>query len=259
MIHFLLKFIFNTKVILFNYLRIIFNFFVGTETCLICNSKSYNYPLCRTCIRKELILNFDYSERCKICSKPLLSEINTCTECRENRILLSCDYIFCIYTYRLWKKNLLFAWKMEEKRSLSYLFSMIINSVLKNNQNFIGEKFIVPVPPRKNKIKNKGWDQIDDLCNFLSLKYNYKVLKFLERINLNQQKKLNREERLNVRGKSYSLSSYFYKYKKKNLLPSSVILIDDVLTTGITIEECSKLLKGAGIKNVKALTLFIVD
>jgi predicted amidophosphoribosyltransferase len=84
-------------------------------------------------------------------------------------------------------------------------------------------------------------------------------LNFLERINQNQQKKLNREERLKVRGKSYTLSSNYYKYKKKKLLPNSVILIDDVLTTGITIEECSKLLKDAGIKIVKVLTLFIVD
>ena len=48
------------------------------------------------------------------------------------------------------------------------------------------------------------------------------------------------------------------KLKRENL-PQRVILIDDVMTTGITVESCAKALKSLGIKKVDALTVFIVD
>jgi predicted amidophosphoribosyltransferase len=42
-------------------------------------------------------------------------------------------------------------------------------------------------------------------------------------------------------------------------LPEAVVLADDVLTTGSTIEACARELKRLGIKQVFSITLFIVD
>ena len=143
----------------------------------------------------------------------------------------------------------MFAWKSLEVRSLSLFFAGILNKVLKE----AGVEFIVPVPPRKGKVKEKGWDQIDELCNLLDYVYGFKILRLLERSTSKEQKKLGREGRLKQIGSAYHLK------KPYGAVPLSVCLLDDVCTTGSTMESCAFLLKEAGIKEIKGFTLFIVD
>lgn len=112
---------------------------------------------------------------------------------------------------------------------------------------------IVPVPPRKGKIRKNGWDQIEELCSFLEKRYGLKVFRLLERNTSGQQKKLSRQQRLESIKTAYSLKPGIFK------LPQSVCLIDDVCTTGSTLESCAEILKKAGVQKVNAVTLFTVD
>jgi len=84
------------------------------------------------------------------------------------------------------------------------------------------------------------------------------VLHLLRRNATVQQKKLGRAERLESAEKSYSLSAKLASMNREKL-PECVILIDDVMTTGITVETCAAELKKAGIKKVMVLTVFVVD
>ena len=114
---------------------------------------------------------------------------------------------------------------------------------------------IVPVPPRPNKIKKQGWDQIDDLIKFIKLQSNVKVMNLLKRTETLQQKKLNREQRLAHKGSAFILDKRF----ENKELPKKVLIIDDILTTGITLENCALALKNAGVETVSAITVFIAD
>lgn len=153
----------------------------------------------------------------------------------------------------------MFMWKSLEVRSLSDLFAQILNLALKQ----LEANFIVPVPPRKGKIKEKGWDQIDEICSLLEFRYGYKVLHLLERRTRVQQKTLDREGRMQQIGKAYfSVPAHEFKKQLKPYgyaLPQRVVLVDDVCTTGSTLESCAAILKEAGIKEVTGLTLFSVD
>ena len=153
----------------------------------------------------------------------------------------------------------MYHWKIEGNRSLSSFFSSLVKEALLK----LNESIIVPVPPRKGKIQKNGWDQIDDLCQFLEKMYGFRVLKILQRCSLQEQKKLNRQERLETIKSAYSLlpEAAFRKelQKNKGILPEKVCLLDDVCTTGSTIECCAQILKKAGIKKVGVITLFTVD
>lgn len=242
-------------------LRAAFALISGGENCLICGKKDFFYPLCRTC-RKAYLAIKDRNllqGRCSICGKELLSTQNTCFACRQKRVVQHVDTMLPLFPYRIWNKELMFMWKSQEIRSLSLFFAKILNIVLQK----VDAKVIIPVPPRKGKMQQKGWDQIDELCNLLEYLYGYRILRLLERSTRIQQKKLGREGRLEQIGKAYKLveASIFQKILKPfdGKVPESVILLDDVCTTGATLESSSICLKEAGVKYITGITLFIVD
>lgn len=118
---------------------------------------------------------------------------------------------------------------------------------------------VVPVPPRPGKIKCKGWDQIEELCFYLRNLYGIKILPLLRRTTSLQQKKLDKKHRLEQTKRAFVLCPKNKLRRFLRNLPEKVVLIDDVMTTGSTIEACAAELKRAGIKKVYAVTLFIAD
>lgn len=244
-----------------SFLRFILNVLFGESECICCSKKSYGGGICKSCAEKLLYAaaaDFSAVPRCSVCGKILLSEENLCMTCRESPVIKSADFVFPILPYRLWAKNLLTAWKLGGHRELSPVFARTLHIAIQN-QDGMKDSVIVPVPPRPGKIKKNGWDQIDEICTFMHYKYRYRVFKLLERISRTQQKKLNREGRLSSMGSVYVLSELCKKMGSINQLPSSVILVDDVMTTGATVESCAFLLKECGISKINILTLFIVD
>lgn len=231
----------------------------GSETCLCCGAMAGGVPICRKCVENHLMQFVPPGEgRCAVCGKPLVSEQKLCMDCRTTPVLKHTDFVLPLYQYRLWRKMSLFSWKIEERRALSAVFASAVDKAL--FMLFPSEKpVVVPVPPRPGKIRNKGWDQVDELCMFLERRYGYEVLPLLERTTVMQQKKLDREQRLEMKGRSYVLRQLPKRTKAKMTLPAAVVLIDDVLTTGVTVESCAALLKEAGVSKVGVLTLFIVD
>ena len=174
-------------------------------------------------------------------------------ECRSERVLKNLDAVFPIFSYRLWNVNLLCRWKLKGERNLSDFFAGLVKIRLEQVFREKEKCAVVPVPPRPGKLKKEGWDQIRELSFFLKLKYGFEIHDILERRNCVQQKTLNREERLLTIG-----SSYFVK-EEVGKIPERVCILDDVMTTGATLEGISGLLKERGAKQVFAVTLFIVD
>ena len=225
------------------------NFMFGNGKCCVCGNSTFNGKICLSCSKKLYNeAENSHCEKCRICGKSLISEDEICMSCRK---------VVPVFPYRLWAKTLLFEWKMQNQRSLSLFFAEICNSVIK--KRISEDVFIVPVPPRPGKIKSRGWDQIEELSEILKVKFGYKVLKLLVRTEKIQQKKLDRKKRLSSKGKIYTESKLLKRLYSENSLPEQVLLIDAVLTTGVTVESCCEILKNAGISKVDVLSLFVVD
>lgn len=259
--------VFKIKNRLIKFFQYIFSYIAGGNECVCCQNMSFLIPICKSCRAKYLNFVTKPINRCKICGRELISEIETCLECREKPLLLKTDGVFPLFSYRLWNKKLLFNWKLLDERTLSPFFALLIHKGilrlqidLEKQNKSIDVLPIVPVPPRPNKIKKRGWDQIDELCHFLSGEYNHIILPLLVRNSQEQQKKRDRHDRLEKIHEAYSLKdkNEINKIIKKQI-PKSVILLDDVMTTGATVERCAELLKQVGIEKVYVLTLFIVD
>lgn len=238
------------------FLQDFISFLTGGSLCVCCGTYTLSVPLCKRCSQKLLnYVPFNENKRCSKCGKELVSEIEICRECNEYKAEKSLNRMFPLHMYRLWKKDLMFTWKSQGCRTLSPFFSSVIDKAIKNlsNEKLIRFDYIVPVPPRPGKIRKNGWDQVDELCRYLHKLYGYEIFYPLERLSSREQKTLNKEQRKGNLGAQYRLKRQFCLNGLKFLL------LDDVSTTGATLDKCSRLLKSAGAEEVYGISLFMVD
>ena len=254
------KIFFEVKEFFVLVFRLLYIFISGGEECIVCGRLVFLRPVCRECMENHFsVKRIMEKERCSCCGKELVSMKEKCMVCREKPVLTSTDRVLTLFSYRLWNRELMFRWKMLGERNFSPLFAKLLCEVLRK----MGESVLIPVPPRKGKIRKNGWDQIEELCTFLEKRYGFGVLRILERNTSGQQKKLSRTQRLESIKTAYQLCppqvvSHALK-PFSGRFPERVCLIDDVCTTGSTLESCAEILKKEGIKTVNAVTLFTVD
>ena len=110
---------------------------------------------------------------------------------------------------------------------------------------------IVPVPSRPGKIRKNGWDQVEYLAKLIEKKHarygNFPVNRCLKRLPSKSQKELGRENRkTNLKGRIVTVKQP----------PKTAIVIDDVMTTGSTLDACASALKEGGTQTVYGLCLF---
>lgn len=238
-------------------IQYILSFLVGGTKCVSCQNLTYFPCICKKCIEKIYSYEaLNLKTRCSHCGKILISEIELCNECKikkEEDSSFLVDKIFPIHMYRLWLKDLVYVWKKEGFRALSYVFAeLFARAIIEIKKDFSIDS-VVCIPIRPGKLKKKGWDQMNDIKNILQKKYSIKIEDIFERSSSNEQKKLSKKDRIGFLGAEYRLKEDFIKKG------GSYLILDDVVTTASTMEKCSKLLKNKGVKNVYALSLFIVD
>lgn len=112
------------------------------------------------------------------------------------------------------------------------------------------DAILVPVPLHKDKEKQRGFNQSVLLSKYLSNQSGNIICPCLVRIrNTRTQVGLHRKERIR------NISGAFRAIESIELSGKTVILIDDVITTGATLFECGRCLKQAGAKKVIALVV----
>ncbi|MBP5329778.1 MAG: ComF family protein [Spirochaetaceae bacterium] len=223
----------------------------GEKNCIVCGGITDLLPVCAGCFQKTIANIRLNAKRCLVCGRVLVSEKSVCVLCRSRPSIGNLNTVFPLYNYYLWARDLLFMWKMQNNRYFSFVFARQILAVLQNRFSGIP---VVPVPPRPSKLKNSGWDQVKDISDILQYKYKMNVLNLLRRCDNSEQKKLGRNERLGRAEKRYVWNQAF-----KGYVPRSVVLLDDIMTTGATLNECAVALKAAGVETVHAVTLFTVS
>jgi ComF family protein len=114
---------------------------------------------------------------------------------------------------------------------------------------------VVPVPSRKEAMKKRGFDPLDRICKELHAHWGIRILPLLSRKwGTKEQKTLNKQERI----VNLKTAFYFIPSMKKNehqRIPGSVVLLDDVFTTGTTLNACAEILQQEGTQDVYGVTI----
>jgi ComF family protein len=221
--------------------------------CPICGTGLINageawYGLCGPCrdgIETEIEEGRLYAH-CDRCGKPLVSEHGRCLSCRQREEFVL-DKISVLFPYTGKYRKLLSAYKFGKNPAPARYFAEKIRDILGSGVFPPGVN-IVPVPPRPGKIRKTGWDQVEFLARLLERGGgNGLVSRCLKRLPSRSQKELGRESRrTNLRGRIVPVKQ----------IPENCVLIDDVITTGSTLDACAAVLKEGGAKTVSGLCLF---
>jgi len=227
--------------------------------CLLCGgwlllASDHSLPVCDTCCGKLFTLA---EPRCTKCGVELISENGTCLRCR------TADYMFdsnmSVFAYTGEAKRLLVSLKFEQRRRLAPFFAAYVARLLEVS----GWKgAVVPVPPRPDR-----WmpDAAELVARSLERYHGVFVLRTLLRTEGVQQKSLDYEQRKeNLKGQIY-LSPRSRQGREQragsahDAVPRQAVLLDDVFTTGATLDACARTLRAAGCIEVNAVTLVMEE
>ena len=217
--------------------------------CILCGEpieKTEKYSICASC---KIQIQLVDKKACKKCGKSLeelyLPEV--CHDCLLTNHFFTTGYTCVLYDEEI--KKLIYRLKYGKKRYLAYHMAEMMTAKLKENK-VEQMDWIIPVPLHINKKRQREFNQAEIIGYYISRQTGWDVDgKNLIRIkDTATQNKLSREERKsNMKNAFQVLDSSKIKAKK-------ILLVDDIYTTGSTLDSCSKELLRAGAQEIHVIT-----
>jgi ComF family protein len=220
------------------------------RTCPICGKilKINNLQICVECKTKLKYIN---EPACKKCGKQLLlEEQEYCYDCFCKPHQFTRGIALC--SQEEWIKKSIYNFKYNNKREYAKIYANEIVLRYKNRIESWNADVLIPIPLHQSKMRSRGFNQAEDLCRELSSKLHIPMSKdSIKRVKKTlPQKELNDKERIKNLKKAFKIDGIDVKSKR-------VILIDDIYTTGSTIDSVAAILKNFGVSEIYFITISI--
>jgi len=202
----------------------------------------------------ELLLNFFFPLQCVICGKLLAPDHKdrVCEHCWRKIIYLNRPIDIRLSL----EKELILQFKYKEKKYLANPLGRLLADFVGNNLKEENFDYIVPIPLERSRQRKRGFNQAELLAQILGEAVNKPVLIHLvkRRKKTKPQFGLSRGERFENLSGAFEISKSV-KADGPPIAGKTVLLLDDLATTGVTLDECAKVLKMAGVREVYGLVL----
>lgn len=208
-------------------------------SCVLCGEpivQEHESNLCQICLGS---IQFNYGVVCKICGRMLASSevYHICQNCRVlDRFI---DGGTSVVIYDEFIKKLMFDFKYYNKKYIGHTMAvMMVNTLI---QVDLEEEFdyIVPVPLHNSKLKKRGFNQAYLIASYIGEITGLPIKDILVRTrNTPPLNDHSSEERYQILENAFKTSGE---------ISGRVLLVDDIFTTGHTLNHCAKVLKHSGV------------
>ncbi len=211
-------------------------------------------PFCHTCM--ETLTQTLPEPLCAQCGRPIVSaaaaegmSLPQCHLCRSQVYAFDFARSFGAYTPRMSRAILLL--KYGNVPPLGAWFARRLASLIERQPQGFAADVVVPVPLDQDRMRERGYNQAEliakPLARLLGIPFrSYLLVRTRPRPS---QLRLTRRERWETVRGAYAT------HKTAQVDKLRVLLVDDVFTTGATLDACSRALKGAGAARVVGLTV----
>lgn len=214
--------------------------------CPVCDEivVPYGEKICPDCLPKLKLLTQPY---CMKCGKKLFEEEEYCADCRRM------EHAFArgraLYEYES-VSDAIYRLKYTNRQEYAEFFGEEISFYLKEFIEKIQPDAILPVPLHKKRWNKRGYNQAELLGRAVGKQFGIPVLpKLVSRVkNTQPLKMMNPQERQNNLKNAFIINKNDVKLKV-------ILVVDDIYTTGSTIDEISRVLLASGAEKVYFVAL----
>ena len=206
--------------------------------CFLCGLIAENdQQLCEDCYQALSTSTY----RCAQCGVPTLLDHSLCGTCLVTPPPFDRTYI--LFNYKKPMTQLITQYKFHEKIALSRFFAAEWITFFKKN-NIALPDVIIPIPLHDKRLKKRGFNQSLEITKPISRYFEIPIdIKSCLRLkNTEPQLHLSAEKR------SHNIKNAFVL--SKNMYARHVAIFDDVMTTGNTVSELSRILKKSGVEKI---------
>ena len=219
------------------------------KRCAICDCviKGTQRRICEKCEHKSMYIKEPVCMKCgKEISKP---EEELCRDCQRHQHF----YIrnFACFSYRAISDSI-FRFKYAGRKEYAQFYADEIVKRFGPEIRRIAPDALIPVPIHKKKYWKRGYNQAEVLAKAIGKRMNLPVVSnFVVRSrNTTPQKELSKEERQKNLERAFKIQQNVVKL-------STIVIIDDIYTTGSTIDKVAKACLEAGVVEVYSISLAI--
>ncbi|WP_128834151.1 ComF family protein [Streptococcus sp. DD11] len=190
--------------------------------------------ICSSCFE-----NFEQitDQHCPGCCRKGSAEI--CSDCQSwSREGYQVQHFSC-FTYNQAMKDYFSQYKFQGDYLLRFVFRETVREKMRAFKDYLA----VPVPVSPEKFRHRGFNQVEGILDGAGIAYK----NILEKRDTVAQSSKNREERLQTQ--------QCFSIKEDQHLPEKIILIDDIYTTGKTLQLAKQILLEAGVKEILTFSI----
>lgn len=210
--------------------------------CIFCGRECELNGVCDNCLAHLPIITGNTCEKCGT----NISSGRVCDECKNNNYKF--ERVFSILEYSGAVRKAIVRLKTGGAKSIAYPLSEIVDDYFEKLD--IPFDVIIPMPIHKNRLKERGFNQCELLLEKVKEHYGRVYTDVVIRdIDTPHQTGLTRENRKS------NLKNAFKVVNKNKIKGKTVLIFDDIYTTGTSMNECAKTCLKAGASVVYGLCL----
>lgn len=209
--------------------------FPSNLKCLFCNADIPDHDKQVYCSSCETTAPFNRGKRCKICDCEMEGDGDVCDGCLEYKKHF--DKAVAPMKYEGPAKALILKLKNDNAAYLAPDMARLMSDRL--NQESFSFDLIIPVPLSQKSLAKRKYNQSQLLADELGKIFDKPVDDSV----LIKIKETKHQKNLNISQRKTNLHGAFKIQNKRAVFGKNVLLVDDVVTTGATANECSSVLK----------------